>query len=120
MTAQVACLEVELKKEKLKNDKLESELASLKSLCGKLDKQNDSMNRKLSEHSEMALEVERLRRDSESLRDILTKDRNNVEYLEKLLSESRQEAVNLKLLNQDLQSEIQRLKSKTEELQKKL
>lgn len=113
-------MEIELKRQTSKNDKLEGELRSVQELCAKLDQQNDNISRQLSDRTEMKTEMERLRRDSDAIRDNLQKDRNNVEYLEKLLNESRQEAVNVKLLNQELQSEIQRLKSKAEDLHGKL
>lgn len=116
----MACLEIEVKRQKARNEKLESETASLKDLCAKLDQQKDNISRKLSEHSEMANEMERMKRDSESLRDVLLKDRSKVEHLEKLLAESRQEAVNLRLQNKELQVEIERLKNKAEDLQNKL
>lgn len=65
----------------------------------------------------MTREVERLRRESETIQTTLSKDRGNVQQLEKLLAETRREAVEQKLLNEELQSEIQRLRSKCEELQ---
>lgn len=120
LTSQIACLEIGLNRQKSKNEQLENELVTVKELCTKLDQQKDSLSRQLAEQSGMKIEMDRLRRDSNTMRETLMKDRNNVEYLETLLSESRQEAVNLKLVNQELQTEIQRLRSKAEELQSKL
>lgn len=62
----------------------------------------------------------RLRRESESLQNTVTKDRTSLENVEKLLSEARQENVQLQLYNDELSSEIRALKEKIEELQSKL
>lgn len=124
LTSQVACLEIELKRQQCENQNLEKELSSIRELCGKLDRQKDNISRELEQNeslqSHLHTEVERLRRDSNAMRESLMKDRNNVEQLERLLAESRDEAVNLKIMNQDLQAEMQRLRSKAEDLQNKL
>lgn len=124
MTSQIASLEIQLKQQVLQQDKLEAELASVRDLCVKLDKQKDNLSRELREkdsrQSQMEREMDRLMRDSDAARATLSKDRDSVEYLEKLLADSRQENVELKIINQELQSEILRLKNKIEELQNKL
>lgn len=65
----------------------------------------------------MSREVERLRRESETVQTTLSRDRGSVQQLEKLLADARRESVEQKLLNEELQSEIQRLRTKCEELQ---
>ncbi|KAF2883200.1 hypothetical protein ILUMI_22975 [Ignelater luminosus] len=124
LTSQVSHLERQLEHYKQQQERTEADLSAVRDLCMKLDKQKDTLMKELNEKGEQKSQIDRdvlrLRRESETLQDTLSRDRMTLENVEKLLSEARQENVQLQLYNQELNSEIRALKEKIEELQSRL
>ncbi|KAI4463577.1 centrosomal protein 2 [Holotrichia oblita] len=124
LTSQIARMEIQIVQQTSTNEKLETELSSIKDLCVKLDKQKDTLMRQLDENevskTKIDRDIDKIRRHSAEIQCTLLKERESVENLERLLAASRTETSEQRLLNQELQKEIKIFKDKIKELESKL